>query len=404
MRSEHNGGASLAAFLLAVSTVTLLMVSPVEGQECTTNADCGPAEPFCDVPEGATEGECGACIVSAFPGAAGSCPDIPVGVFAGPQLCGRRIPPDPGETFCYGCARLVRDGTTSAADCETVLAAPPFNQSADVVANCQRGCFGFYACDTNADCPDALPYCDISSGATEGECSSNCVVTAFPGETGSCGGAELCNIGIDAGNCEACPTSITLDDCETVFAGYGADQIANCQRSCFNFYACATNADCPDTLPFCNLPQGATEGECVATDPSECVVSVFPGETGSCPDPDEACIRTTTTAPKTVCVPCTLFEQDFGITTAADCGFLENPPANQTADVVANCQRECFGFYACTSEADCPADRPLCDAGQCLAECGTNADCPADRPICNAGQCEISVFSPLDGMGGGSSA
>ena len=32
MRSEHNRGASLGAFLLAVSTITLLMVSPVEGQ------------------------------------------------------------------------------------------------------------------------------------------------------------------------------------------------------------------------------------------------------------------------------------------------------------------------------------------------------------------------------------
>ena len=320
MRSEHNRGASLGAFLLAVSTVTLLMVSPVKGQECTTDADCFPSLPFCIVPERATEGECAECVVSAYPGGNGSCPDIPVGEpFAGPQVCGRTTSTDPVVTFCVGCASLAQDdGITSAADCETVLAAPPFNQTADVVANCQRECFGFYACATSADCPDTLPFCDISSGATE--------------------------------------------------------------------------------------------GECVATDPSECVVSVFPGETGSCPDPDQACVRTTTTAPKTVCVPCTLFEQDFGITTAADCGFLENPPANQTADVVANCQRECFGFYACTSEADCPADRPVCeipqppttctlpngtsgpctlpsDTGQCVAECGTNADCPSDRPLCESGQC-----------------
>ena len=50
MRSEHNRGASLAAFLLAVSTVTLLFVSPVEGQ-------VGDA-----------------CVVTAFPGEPGSCP------------------------------------------------------------------------------------------------------------------------------------------------------------------------------------------------------------------------------------------------------------------------------------------------------------------------------------------
>ena len=536
MRSEHNRGASLAAFLLAVSTITLLFVSPVEGQgpPCTTDADCPAGEPFCsylgcfiirlcetrafpgktgscpatdesgqslvchagtcetcavklrnssslddcqteyahfpdttradeiancqsscfdyyacetnadcqDAPSPlalCTNGQCGECEVSALPGAAGSCPDIPVGgTLPGPQLCVRTAT-EAATPICIQCAGLYQfEGITTAADCELLELETTSDQNADVVANCQRQCFDYYVCDTNADCPDTLPFCNLPQGATEGECSSNCVVTAFPGEPGSCGGDELCNIGIDAGNCEACPTSITLDDCETVFAGYGADQIANCQRSCFNFYACATNADCPDTLPFCNLPQGATEGECVATDPSECVVSVFPGETGSCPDPDEACIRTTTTAPKTVCVPCTLFEQDFGITTTADCGFLENPPANQTADVVANCQRECFGFYACTSEADCPADRPLCDAGQCLAECGTNADCtvnrplcnagqclagcgtnadcPADRPLCIAGQCVVSSVpssppssptsspksSPLDGMGGGS--
>ena len=152
---------------------------------------------------------------------------------------------------------------------------------------------------------------------------------------------------------------------------------------------------------------------------------------------------------ESICLPCTRFQENFGITTAADCELFSGTDfGSQTADVVANCQRECFGFYACTTNAecpdtlpicnagqclaecdtnaDCPADRPLCESGQCLAECGTNADCPADRPlcesaqclaecgtnadcpdtlpICNAGQCEISVFSPLDGMGGGSSA
>ena len=50
MRSEHNRGASLAAFLLAVSTVTLLFVSPVEGQ-------VGDA-----------------CVVTAFPGEPEACP------------------------------------------------------------------------------------------------------------------------------------------------------------------------------------------------------------------------------------------------------------------------------------------------------------------------------------------
>ena len=106
-----------------------------------------------------------------------------------------------------------------------------------------------------------------------------------------------------------------------------------------------------------------------------------------------------------ICVPCTRFQENFGITTAADCELFSGTDfGSQTADVVANYQRECFGFYACTTNADCPDTLPICNAGQCLAECDTNADCPDTLPICNAGQCEISIFSPLDGMGGGSSA
>ena len=609
MRSEHNRGASLGAFLLALSTITLLFVSPVEGQNppgagqvcdvtafpsetgscppldpndmeplfcdgdtcepcfvvgagvsgcdqlssgpdgpdtvancqrscfdfyaCTSDADCPYSDlPFC------TEGQCGQCEVSAFPGAAGSCPDIPVGGFlAGPQLCVRTAT-EAATPNCIECAGLYQfEGITTAADCE--LLETNFNENADVVANCQRGCFGFYACTTNADCPDTLPFCNLPQGATEGECSSNCVVSAFPGEPGSCpatddqGDPLLCSSGqcqtcgsnailglfecetvfsgdadqianclrscfdyyactsnadcpadeptcfIATGDtdgycisecevnalpgaagscpdipegyilsgpqlcartnqeapntiCESCAGITSAADCETVLAAppfnQEADVVANCQRSCFDYYACATKADCPDTLPFCNLPQGATEGECS----SNCVISSYPGEPGSCDD-TSICLRSVSQSGVNRCDPCLPLEIDFDFTTAADCEtVLADPPFNQEADVVANCQRSCFGYYACAtnadcqdvpsplaqactsgvcadidecvSNADCPADRPLCESGQCLAECGTNADCPSDRPICNAGQCEISIFSPLDGMGGGSSA
>merc|ERR1711934_945634 len=61
MRSEHNRGASLGAFLLAVSTMTLLFVSPVEGQ-------VGDA-----------------CVVTALPGETGSCP--PLDDQGNPLLC-----------------------------------------------------------------------------------------------------------------------------------------------------------------------------------------------------------------------------------------------------------------------------------------------------------------------------
>ena len=347
MRSEHNGGASLAAFLLAVSTLTLLMVSPVEGQgtPCTTDAACtDPSQPFCDVPEGATGGLCGECVVSAFPDESGSCPDSP------PQLCGRSTGTIP-DTVCLGCASVTNFyGITSAAECEILATRPDLNQDADVVANCQRECFDFYACATNADCPGTLPFCDAG-----GECRLECIASAdCPADRPSC----------EAGLC----------------------------------FECGTNADCPDTLPFCDIEcvlisqndvVCETAGQCVATDPSECVVSAFPGEDGSCPDAPEGegfagpqiCGRTVSTIPKTGCTACAEFEQVADLTTLADCEILATS-FNQTADVVANCQRECFGFYACA----------------------TNADCPDTLPICNAGQCEISVFSPLDGMGGGSSA
>ena len=224
MRSQHNGGASLAALLLAVSTITLLFVSPVEGQgtSCSTNADCPTTEPYCNLPQGATEGECSSnCVISAYPGEPGSCDDA--------EICGRTVSDvgiPTGPIVCVPCSAFA---LTTQADCETELTGPPYFQEEDVVANCQRECFDYYACATNADCQD-VPR-PLAQACTSGVCTS----------------------------------------------------------------ICATNADCP-------------------------------------------------------------------------------------------------------------ADRPLCESGQCLAECGTNADCPDTLPICNAGQCEISIFSPLDGMGGGSSA
>ena len=294
MRSEHNGGASLGAFLLAVSTITLLMVSPVEGQN----------------PPGAGQ----VCDVTAFPSETGSCPPLD--------------PNDMEPLFC--------DGDT----CEP--------------------CF-------------------------------------VVGAGGGVSGCDQLSSGPD-----------------------GPDTVANCQRSCFDFYACATNADCPGTLPFCDIDCElffpinviCTPGQCVATDPSECVVSALPGEDDSCPDaPQEGfagpqiCGREGVTS---YCVPCARNEQERGITTAADCEKLTE--VGQTADVVANCQRQCFGFFACETTADCPDSLPFCGTnGQLRRECfgffcATNADCPDTLPICNAGQCEISVFSPLDGVGGGSSA
>ena len=340
---------------------------------CTSNSDCPDDRPTCDFATGFTEGQCRReCEVNALPGDIGSCPVRPEGyILSGPQLCARTNQ-EAANAVCESCADIA-----TAADCETVLAAPPFNQEADVVANCQRSCFGYYACATNADCPPSLPFCNLPQGATEGECSSNCVVTAWPGEPGSCpvtfdqGGPLLCS----SGQCQTCESNAIsgLFDCENVFSG-DVDQIANCQRDCFDYYACTSNADCPADQPTCFI---VVEGYCV----SECNITALPGAAGSCPGIPEGyfffgpqyCARTNQEAPNTICESCA------GINTPADCEFLER---DQKADVVANCKRSCFDFYACA----------------------TNADCQDTLPICNAGQCEISIFSPLDGMGGGSSA
>ena len=276
MRSEHNGGASLAAFLLAVSTITLLFVSPVEGQ-------VGDA-----------------CVVTAFPGEPGSCP----------ALDGQGNP----LLLCVSgqCQTCESAGSQNTLNCETVFAGDEVQ-----IANCFRDCFGIYVCETNADCRGNRPTCAIPTGFTEGACALGCEVSAFPDAAGSCPDIPV----------------------EEVFAG---PQI--CGR------------------------EGVTS----------------------------------------YCVSCARNEQERGITTAADCEKLTE--VGQTADVVANCQRQCFGFFACETTADCPDSLPFCGTnGQLRRECfgffcATNADCPDTLPICNAGQCEISVFSPLDGMGGGSSA
>merc|ERR1711934_884246 len=108
MRSEHNRGASLAAFLLAVSTMTLLMVSPVEGQV----------------------GE--ACVVTAFPGEPESCPALDDQ--GDPLLC-----------LSDQCQTCESAGVVNQDDCRTAFAG-----NADQIANCERDCLGFYVCDTNA--------------------------------------------------------------------------------------------------------------------------------------------------------------------------------------------------------------------------------------------------------------
>ena len=418
MRSEHNGGASLAAFLLAVSTVTLLFVSPVEGQ---VGEDCN---------------------VTAFPGESGSCPATD----------------SQGDSLlCVGgqCETCERNFIVLLSDCDLQFAG-----NADQVANCQRDCFDFYVCTSNANCPADWPTCFITTGDTEGYCILECVVTAFPGEPESCPALD------DQGNplmcvsdqCQTCESADIVNPIDCFFGAFvgDEDQQENCLRGCFGLYLCTSNSDCPAHRPTCDFSLGATEGQCIL----ECEVSALPGAAESCPDipvgelfaGPQSCVSFFTDV--SVCEECARFEQDLGITSAAECVILENPPASQAADVVANCQRGCFGFYACETNADCPdtlpfcesgqclaecgtnadcpadrpfcesrqclaecgtnadcpADRPLCDSGQCLAECGTNADCPADRPLCDAGQCVVSsvpsspTFSPLDGMGGGSSA
>ena len=296
MRSEHNRGASLAAFLLAVSTITLLFVSPVEGQgtPCLTNADCEAGTPYCNIPEGDTEGECSSnCVISAFPGEPGSCSDG--------EICGREVNGGTGEptgvNLCEACGNF---NLATVADCETVLAA--LFQEADVVANCQRECFDYFACTSKANCPTTEPsraFCDVPVGETEGVCGE-CVVGAFPGEFGSC--------------------------------------------------------------------------------------AVIPeGQNGA---GRQICGRDPVQFSTSTCVPCVAADQEFQFefgdaATAADCQLLVTE-FEQTEDVVANCQRECFAVYSCDSDADCPDNLPFCNAGQCAVSAPT--------------------FSPTDGMGGGSSA
>ena len=357
MRSEHNRGASLAAFLLAVSTVTLLFVSPVEGQ-------VGDA-----------------CVVTAFPGEPESCP-LTDGQ-GNPLLC--------LSGQCETCESAGISSTSFINICRSVFA------DEDQQENCLRDCFGDYDCTSDADCPADRPTCFDG-----GPCRLECEVSALPDASGSCpdqvgsynAGPQFCFIEDGTGICAYCtPFEQTLGittaaDCEKLTnINQNADVVANCQRACFDYYACTTDADCqnaPSTVAVC------TNGQCGA-----CEVNAFPGAAGSCPDTDSQGRPVALLCQRGTCSYCGSLQVLSECSGAYD---ADGP------DQVANCQRNCFDFYACDTNADCPADRPLCDAGQCLAECGTNADCPSDRPICNAGQCQISVFSPLDGMGGGSSA
>ena len=152
MRSEHNGGASLAAFLLAVSTVTLLFVFPVEGQwtSCSTNADCPPTEPYCNVPDVPTAGRCGECLVTAFSYEPGSCPATDDQ--GNPLLC-----------LSGQCESCESAGLSEVAFC--------YRFEVDQKRNCLRDCFDDYVCTTNADCPAHRPTCDILLVLTRTTCA-----------------------------------------------------------------------------------------------------------------------------------------------------------------------------------------------------------------------------------------
>ena len=142
MRSEHNGGASLGAFLLAVSTMTLLFVSPVEGQVGQQ------------------------CNMTALPGETGSCDDESGGT---PQYCGESSDTTTGlnQVSCQSCAtvydRFIENPT-------------PFNcveywdrgqggidifVPTTTITNCITSCFNATRCYTDADCPSDFPDCTV---------------------------------------------------------------------------------------------------------------------------------------------------------------------------------------------------------------------------------------------------
>ena len=221
----------------------------------------------------------------------------------------------------------------------------------------------------------------------EGQVGQQCNMTALPGETGSCddesgGTPQYCGessdttTGLNQVSCQSCAAvydrfieNPTPFNCVEYWdRGQGGidifvptTTITNCALSCFNATRCYTDADCPADRPDCTV---SISGPFLVELNDEGILGTVP-DSGEC---------------------------------VAECGTNADCPADRPLCDAGQCLAEC------DTNADCPADRPLCESGQCLAECGTNADCPADRPICNAGQCEISVFSPLDGMGGGSSA
>jgi len=265
----------------------------VEGQltPCTDNEDCeATIYPYCNIPEGETEGVCGDCVISAFPGEPGSCDD---GSLPGEvkELCGRSIEQgQAGLTLCEAC------GDIEMSDCQI---SADFRQEADVVANCQRGCFDYFACTSNADCPTtelSRAFCDVPVGETEGVCGE-CVVGAFPGESGSCplfrlegeddAGRQICSRSPpDFSNTTCVPcdadsideefdieigTDPTAVVCELLATDLNqtADVVANCQRECFAVYACATNADCPNNLPFCNAGQCAVSAPTPTFSPTD---------------------------------------------------------------------------------------------------------------------------------------
>ena len=143
MRSEHNRGASLGAFLLAVSTMTLLFVSPVEGQ-------VGDA-----------------CVVTALPGETGSCDDESGGT---PQYCGESSDTTTGlnQVSCQSCAAVYdRSENPTPFFCaeywDRGQGGIDILVPTTTITNCLNACFNATTrCYTSTDCPADNPDCTVS--------------------------------------------------------------------------------------------------------------------------------------------------------------------------------------------------------------------------------------------------
>lgn len=362
-------------------------------ESCTNNAQCGGEADLClTYPDG--ESACSQSCDGA------PCPDgyRCAGVESGTQVLQQCVPES--LTCVDRCAGVTCEVEGERCDALTGECVAPGEVCAPCVSNTQCGgdadiCIGLPGaeCTDDDDC-EVGEVCGGDGTCVGSFCGTDCSEGQF------CPDGTACyNVGSDQQQC--LPITLTcLDRCALVDCaeGFNCDQITGqCERSTVRSCGapCESNAECGGPDDLC-LAIGTGGQQCYyacGEGMAPCPIGygcrgVFPGRSFCMPNTTEfECNECTTTAcpegEECYAFDGSCYPRPSTCTSDAECGegavcnFFDNrcEPVGVACDYLQRFTQCDFSYFSCTAPTDGRA-------GTCEEACSTDAQCPADRPSC----------------------